>query len=259
MAKPGDPATYDTLLKETAEEAKILVEALFQLLGLEVSPWPIKGRDTAIETLVETVPPLVQSIFTNLRYVFENGFQSQDDIHAGALFGMFNKYAPLILKAAGEPAIAALDFVKEPLMNMGNIAPGDQDKVASEIFGRAWTMGEMAHGLAILSGILPTGLGAAFSGFAAQVSLASGFREIAMAIHRSWYGIGIARPTAYKPTPSSAADTPAATRARRFTRAACLRSRNATSSTPTTGWPRSSPPPHRPGSTADSSPACLFA
>ena len=118
--------------------------------------------------------------------------------YAGEALTLINTIGRDVEGAAGAPATAALAWILAPLKAQGPMKPGDQEAVAGTLFARAWTLGELAHLLAILGGLLPDGLGFSLSGFAAEVSLASGFREIALAIHRSWFGVGLARPTAYQ-------------------------------------------------------------
>ena len=129
---------------------------------------------------------------------FLSAYKANAGDTAGEAFNLITTIAQDVEGAAGAPATAALAWILEPLKAQGVMAPGDQEGVAGTLFARAWTLGEMAHVLAILGGIVPDGLGFALNGFAAEVSLASGFREIALAIHRSWFGVGLARPTAYQ-------------------------------------------------------------
>ena len=114
------------------------------------------------------------------------------------LLGDIEKIGEGAASVAGLPAIAALEFVLGPVQAMGHITPGQQTAAAQQTFGRAWAMGETAHLLAIIAGLLPDGLGFAFSGWAALVAEAAGFREIATSIHRPYYGVAFGRPTAYQ-------------------------------------------------------------
>lgn len=114
------------------------------------------------------------------------------------LLGDIEKIGEGAASVAGLPAIAALQFVLGPAQAMGHITPGQQTAAAQQTFGRAWAMGETAHLLAILAGLIPNGLGFPFSGWAALVAEAAGFREIATALHRPYYAVAFSRPTAYQ-------------------------------------------------------------
>ena len=197
MGSPAPPAALALLIENTLKAAGLAVEDFTILLYLALNPWA-RNRDTRINTLSKQFTNIVSLLPQWLWEIFLQSFEEPLSALPGVFIKAFNDLAPNALRDAGLPATAALNFVLTPLKGAGIIKPGQQDSIAQSTFGRAWTMGELAHGLAILSGILPDNVAWGFEGMAALVSEASGFREIAQAIHRSWYGIGFARPTSYE-------------------------------------------------------------
>jgi hypothetical protein len=197
MAKPVDPAALSKLIKDTFGEAETLVSGFFQLVALAINPFA-RDRDTALPILATAVTEMASDLARNLFTIFMDSFSPDLQARSFAIIDVLVNLAPTLVSDSGTPAVAALNFVLQPLKALGQIKPGDQETAAAATFGRAWTMGELAHGLAVLSGLLPDNVAWGFEGMAALVSEASGFREIAQSIHRSWYGIGFARPTSYQ-------------------------------------------------------------
>ena len=143
-------------------------------------------------------PTVIRPILDNINAVIRDSKSEIQNPTSKSLFALMEDAIELVADMAGAPAIAALQFVEAPTKKLRNVTPGDQLAAAEQTFGRAWAMGEFAHLLAIISGIVPNSWGVAFSGWAAEVSTAAGFREIAQAIHRSYYSVALARPTAYE-------------------------------------------------------------
>ena len=178
-----------------------ILEVLIPELHDVLKFFHIIGADVPGATIFDAIPPIVAWLakyWPAIRAQLEALLASATSPPAKMFLGEIESVGEAVASWAGIPAIAALEFVGAPALAMRNVKPGDQIAAAQETFGRAWAMGEVAHLLAIISGVVPNGLGPAFSGWAALVAEAAGFREIAQAIHRSVYGVAFARPTAYQ-------------------------------------------------------------
>jgi len=176
---------------------EVLIPELHDILRL----FHIIGADVPGATIFSAIPYVVawlQQQWPAVKAMLQGLLTTATTPPAQLYLGEIESVGESIASWAGLPAIAALKFVGAPAEALADVTPGDQVSAAQQTFGRAWAMGELAHMLAIISGIVPNGFGPAFSGWAAEVSTAAGFHEIAQAIHRSVYGIAFARPTAYQ-------------------------------------------------------------
>lgn len=178
-----------------------LIKVLFPVLTSLVNWFHATGLDNPDVIYADAIGPFVtwlKTFWPEIKTAILALFKTATTPPISTFFTVTEGVAEIIAAIVGSPAIAALNFVHAPALALGNIKPGDQTTAAALTFSRAWAMGETAHLLAILSGIAPTGLGAAFSGWAAQVSDAAGFREIATALHRPYYAVAFSRPTTYQ-------------------------------------------------------------
>jgi hypothetical protein len=196
-----------------------LLEVLIPELHDILKAFHILGADIPGVTIFDAIPAIVEWFkeqWPQVKAMLESLFSTATSPPVKLFLEEIEAIAESLAGAAGAPAIAALQFVAAPALALRNVKPGDQTAAAQETFGRAWALGETAHMLAIISGIVPNGLGPAFSGWAAQVAQAAGFREIAQALHRSVYGIAFARPAAYEVNAATRSLYPAGMNGRRM-------------------------------------------
>jgi len=194
---PTPPAELAILVENTLKAAGLALEDFFYLLFLALNPWA-KDRDARIKILGAQFTNILKLLPGWIWAIFQEGSDESLADLAGVFVNIFNTLAPDALADAGTAAVAAMEWVRQPLTAAGNITPGNQTPIAEAMYGRAWTMGELAHGLAMLAGILPLGLSRAFSGFAALVAQGAGFEQITDAILGSWIKAGLARPNEYQ-------------------------------------------------------------